>query len=113
MSTMCVNQDHQVVGKTRVLDTGVFAVGCDLECGRLCSLEHTVHLIEVDITEQRGNHSALWDAAATIRFQHDLQQVHHVIIVNSLRHFGQQQVMPNVVKIAAQVEIYDARLAPI
>ena len=59
------------------------------------------------------HHSTLRDAAATICFQHDFQQVHHVIIVDSLRHFGQQQVVPNVVKIAAQVEIYYARLAPI
>ena len=98
-----------IVSKSRILDPGVLAVACCL----LCSLEHTVHLIEVDITEQWGDHSALRDAAATIRFQHDLHQVHHVIIVDSLRHFDQQQVVPNVVKIAAQVEIYDARLAPI
>src|SRR5215468_10248515 len=94
MSTVCVDQDHEIVSKTRILDPCVLAVAC----GLLCSLKHTVHLIEVDITEQWGDHSALRDAAATIRFQHDFQQVHHVIIVDSLRHFGQQQVVPNVVK---------------
>src|SRR5262245_25398314 len=94
MTTVCVDQDHQIVSKTRILDVGVFAVAC----GLLCSFKHTVYLIEVDITEQWGDHSALWNTAATIRFQHDLQQVHHVVIVDSLRHLGQQQVMPNVVK---------------
>src|SRR5262249_29489110 len=107
MSTVCVDQDHQIIGETRVLDVGVFAVAC----GLLGSLEHTVHLIEVDITEQWGDHSALRDATATVRFQHDLQQVHHVIIVDSLRYLGQQQIVLNVVKVAAQIKIYDARLA--
>src|SRR5262249_46003038 len=54
---------------------------------------------------ERGDHSTLWNAAATIRFQHDLQQVHHVIIVDSLRHLGQQPVVPNVVKVAPQIKI--------
>src|SRR5262249_11533202 len=89
MSTVCVDQDHQIVSKARILDPGVLAVACRL----LRPLEHTVYLIEVDVTEQWGDHSALWNAAATIRFQHDLQQVHHVIIVDSLCHLGQQQVV--------------------
>jgi hypothetical protein len=36
--------------------------------------------------------------------------VHHVIIVDSLRHLVQQPVVPNVVKVATQIKIYDARL---
>src|SRR6516225_6508409 len=108
MSRIGIDQDHEVICKTRILEPSVLAVACCL----LRPLEHTVHLIEVDITEQWGDHSALRDAAATIRFQHDLQQVHHVIIVDSLRHLGQQQVVPDVVKIAPQVEIYDACLVP-
>ena len=48
MSTVCVDQDHEIVSKTRILDPYVLAVAC----GLLCSLKHTVHLIEVDITEQ-------------------------------------------------------------
>jgi site-specific DNA recombinase len=57
-----------------------------------------------------SNHSALRDAASTIGFQHDLQQVHHIIIIDSFRHFGQQSVVPDVVKIAPQIDIYDACL---
>jgi hypothetical protein len=36
--------------------------------------------------------------------------VHHVIVIDSLRHLGQQTVVPNVVKVAPQIEIYDACL---
>jgi hypothetical protein len=46
----------------------------------LCSLKHAIHLIEVDVTEQWGDHPALRDATSTVGFQHDLQQVHHVIV---------------------------------
>ena len=106
MPRVGVHQDHQIVSKTRILDVGVLAVACDL----LCPLEHPVYLVEVEITEQWGDHSALRDAASTIGFQHDLQQVHHIIIIDSLRHFGQQSVVPDVVKIAPQIDIYDACL---
>ena len=45
-----------------------------------------------------------------IGFQHDLQQVHHVWVIHPPCHLGQQPVMPDVVKIAAQVDVYDACL---
>src|SRR5215510_6357379 len=106
MSRMGVDQDHEIICKPRVLDARV----CSISGGLLRPLEHTVHLIEVDIAEQWGDHPALQDAAATIGLQHDLQQVHYVIIVDSLRHLGQLQVVPNVVKVAAQIKIYDASL---
>src|SRR5262249_5267585 len=108
MSRMGVDQNHQIVSESRILDPSVLTVACCL----LCPLEHSVYLIEVDIAEQWGDHPALRNAVATIGLQHDLQQVHHVIIVDSLRNFGQQPVMPNVVKVAAQVKIYDACLVP-
>src|SRR5215471_21328659 len=106
MSRMGVDQNHQVISESRILDPSVLTVACCL----LRPLEHSVYLIEIDITEQRGGHPTLWNAASTIGFQHDLQQVHHVIIVDSFRHLGQQPVVPNVVKVAAQIKIYDARL---
>src|SRR5262245_30219660 len=106
MSRMGVDQDHEIISESRVLDTRVRSVSG----GLLRPLEHAVHLIKVDITEQRGDHSPLWNAAVTLGLQHALQQVHHVIIVDSLRHLGQQPVVPNVVKVAAQIKIYDARL---
>jgi len=46
----------------------------------------------------------------TIGFEHDLQQAHHVCIIHPSCHLGQQTIMSNVVKIAAQVDVYDACL---
>src|SRR6266481_5642913 len=106
MPRVGIHQDHQIVSKTRILDAGVLAVACHL----FCPLEHSVYLGEVEITEQWGDHSALRDAASTIGFQHDLQQVHYIIVIDSFRHFGQQSVVPNVVKIAPKIDIYDACL---
>ena len=57
-----------------------------------------------------GDHTALRDAASTVGFQHDLQQVHHVWVIHPACYLGQQPVVPDVVKIAAQVDVYDARL---
>src|SRR5262249_9268218 len=102
------DQDHQVIRETCVLDPSVLAIAR----GLLCPLEHTVYLVEVDIAEQWGEHPALWNATSAVGLQHNFQQVHHVIIVDSLCHLGQQTVMPNVVKVAFQVEIYDACLVP-
>ena len=57
-----------------------------------------------------SNHSTLRDSTSTVGFQHDFQQVHHIIVIDSLRYLGQQTVVPNVVKVAPQIEIYDACL---
>src|SRR5246127_3348261 len=73
-----VNQDHQIVNKTRVLDEGVLAGARSL----LRPLQHPIHLIEVEIAEQWRDHSALRDASLTIGFEHNLQQVHHVADVD-------------------------------
>ena len=51
------------------------------------------------------------NAASTVGFEHDLQQAHHVCIIYSSCHLGQQPVVPNIVKIAAQVDVYDVCLA--
>src|SRR3974377_618356 len=101
MLRVSINQDHQIVCKKRVLHVGVLAAACPL----LCPLKHSIHLSEVEIAEQWGDHTALRDAASSIGFQHDFQQVHHVIIVDSFRYLCQQPVMPDVVKIAAQVDV--------
>src|SRR5215475_15168067 len=48
MTFVGVDQDHQVVSEPRIFDIGVLAVACDFPR----SLQHFVHLIEVEITEQ-------------------------------------------------------------
>src|SRR5215475_15197320 len=49
MSWVGVNQDHQVIRKSCVLDVGVLAVAR----GLFRPLQHPVHLGEVKVTEQR------------------------------------------------------------
>ena len=51
------------------------------------------------------------DAASTVGFQHNLQQVHHIWIIHPPCYLGQQPVVPDIVKIAAQVNVYDVCLA--
>src|SRR5262245_55466531 len=106
MTQLGVYQNHQHIVETRILDVGVLAVAC----GLLCPLEHTVHLVEVEIAEQWRDHPALRNAISTVGFQHNLQQVQHVIIVDSFRYLAQQSVVPNVVKVAPQINVYDACL---
>src|SRR5271156_2523147 len=107
MSLVGVDQDHQVVRESRIFDVGVLAVTRSL----LRPLQHPVDLGEVDVTEQRRNHPALRNALLPAGFEHDLQQVHHVRIVHALSDFRQQPIVPDIVEIAAQVDVYDARLA--
>ena len=54
------------------------------------------------------DHPALRDATSTVGFQHDLQQVHHVRVIHTTYHLVQQPVVPDIVKVAAQVDVYDA-----
>jgi hypothetical protein len=40
----------------------------------------------------------LRNAVSSVGFQHDLQQVHDIVVVDSLRDLDQQPVVPNAVK---------------
>jgi hypothetical protein len=101
MSHMGVDQYHQSIGESRVLDRGVLAEACCL----LCPLQHTVCLMEVDLQSSGETTPALWNAASTVGLQHDLQQVHHVGVVDLLCNLGQQTVLPNVVEVAPQINV--------
>jgi len=89
-----VDQDHQIIGKTCVLDAGVLAVTRGLSR----SLQHFVHLVEVEIAEQWRNHPALRDATSTVGLEHQLQQMQHVRVIHPLCYFGQEPIMSDVVK---------------
>src|SRR5262245_52136664 len=69
-----------------------------------------MHLGEVDMAEQCGDPAPLSNVASTVRFRDDLHKVHYVCVICPPCHFGQQPVVPDVVKIAAQVDVYDACL---
>src|SRR5712671_4201833 len=58
MPPVGVDQDHQIVCESRIFDVGVLAIACDLPR----SLQHPVHLIEVEVTEQRRDYTALRNA---------------------------------------------------
>src|SRR5947209_5536248 len=48
MSLIGVDQDHQIVCESRIFDVGVLAIAGDLPR----SLQHSIHLIEVEVAEQ-------------------------------------------------------------
>src|SRR6516162_10320768 len=74
------------------------------------SLQHPIHLIEVEVAEQGRDYSALWNALLARSFQHDFQKMHDVHVINPLSHFFQQPVVPDIVKVGSQVKVEDARL---
>ena len=108
MSLVGVDQDHQIVSEPRIFDVGVLAISRDLPR----PLQHLVHLIEVKVAEQGRDDSALWNALLARSLQHNLQKVHDVRVVDPPRHFRQQPVVPNIVKIGAQINVEDPRLPP-
>src|SRR5712691_5599979 len=55
LPTVVVDEDHQVVGVARVLDVRVLAFARD----RLRPLQHRIHLNEIDVAEEGGDHAAL------------------------------------------------------
>src|SRR6266853_1085440 len=55
----------------------------------------------------RSHNPALRNALLAVGLEHDLQQVQYVHIVNPPRHLRQQPIVPDIVEIAAQVDIYD------
>jgi site-specific DNA recombinase len=57
-----------------------------------------------------SNDSALWNALLARSLQHNLQKVHDVRVVYPLCHFRQQPVVPNIVKVGAQIKVEDPRL---
>jgi hypothetical protein len=57
-----------------------------------------------------SDYAALWNALLARSFQHDLQKVHDVRVINPLCHFFQQPVVPDIVKVGPQVKVEDARL---
>ena len=99
MSLIGVDQDHQIVGEPRIFDVGVLAIAGDLPR----SLQHSIHLIEVEVTEQGRDYSALWNALLARSFQHDLQKMHDFRVINPLCHFFQQPVVPDIVKVGSHV----------
>src|SRR6202007_2509607 len=106
MSLIGVDQDHQIVCEPRIFDVGVLAIAGDLPR----SLQHSIHLIEVEVTEQGRDYTALWNALLAGSLQHNLQKMHDFRVINPLSHFFQQPAVPDIVKVGSQVDVENARL---
>ena len=63
MSRVGVYQDHQIVSESRVFDAGVLPVTRDF----FRSLQHPIHLGEIDIAEQRRDYAL--NAKDNFRFE--------------------------------------------
>src|SRR5215210_3228548 len=57
MSRMSVDQDYQIVSEPRIFDGGEPALARNL----LCPLQHSIHLIKVEVAEERRDDTALRD----------------------------------------------------
>src|SRR5215467_400054 len=100
---MTVDQDHQIVGEPGVLDFHPRPLASDF----LRPLQHLVHLIKVEITEQGRNHPALRNTLLPRRLQQQLEQPQHLSIADPSSHFFQQEVMPYRVKVGSEIKIDD------
>src|SRR4051794_29045655 len=106
MPPVGVDQDHQIVCEPRIFDVGVLAIACDFPR----SLQHPVHLIEVEVTEQRRDDTALRNAHLAGSLKYHLQKMHDVRIINPLHHLLQQSIVADVVEVGPQVKVENARL---
>src|SRR5215831_241265 len=78
LSGMTVDQDHQIVGEPSVLDLHPRAFASDF----FGPLQHLIHLIEVEITEQGRNHPALRNTLLPRRLHQQLEQPQHLGIAD-------------------------------
>ena len=82
MPRMGIHQHHQVIRKPCILDGRVLLIACGFD--RL--LQHFIYPGEIDVADQRRNHTALRNPFLPRRFQDHLEQPHHRIILHSLSH---------------------------
>src|SRR6516165_8285009 len=98
---MGVNQDHHVIRKTRVLHMGVSSA--PRRGSRL--LQHSVYLVEIKITENGRNHSALRDSFPPRRLQDQVEKPHHLCLLDPSSYLLQQQIMLNAVEVGSEIKI--------
>src|SRR5215471_10262625 len=97
-----------IVGEPGVLDFHPRPLASD--CFR--PLQHPVHLIEVEITEQGRNHLTLRNTLLPRRPQQQLEQPQHLGIAHPPSHFFQYEVMLYRVQVGSEVKIDDVGQTP-
>jgi hypothetical protein len=102
-SLKAIYEDNQVVGIPGIVKVLIFASASDF----LGTLQHFIHLVEIDITEQGRNHPSLRNPSFATSFQNKVQQRHHPSIVDSFGYLLEEQVMPNMIKVGLEVHIND------
>src|SRR5215510_11343611 len=103
---MRADQDDQIIGKPAVLNC---CPPSDLGDGP-GTLQHLVHLIQVEVTEQRGVHRTLWYSLLACRFEQQLQQVYDLRIVHSPRDLCQHLMVSDVIEVRVEIEINNVGL---
>src|SRR5882724_10585541 len=64
-----------------------------------------IYLIEIEVTEQRRNHSTLGNSLLPSCLQDHLEQPHHIIILHTSSHLLEQQVVLHIIEVGPQVKI--------
>ncbi len=99
-----IDQDHDVIGKARVLQVRVQAATRN----RFGPLQPSVDLGEVQVAEQRCEYIALNDVLLARGLQDQFEHRQHVRIADPLGHLRQQDIMSDVVEVSGEVNIQDA-----
>src|SRR5712691_2966863 len=107
LARMPVHQDHKIIGEPGVLDIRPSLSTSDL----LRSLQHRVHLVEIHVTEQWRNHSALRNTLSARRLQHHPEEPQHRVVAHPTRNLLEYDVMSHRIEIRSQVEVNDVGLA--
>ncbi len=102
-----VHQNHQIIGESGVLDHRPSLPAGDF----FRPLQHLVHFIQVQVTEQRRNHPALRNTLLPRRLQNQFEEPQNLIIAHSPGHLLQHDMMPYRVKVASQIKVDDVGLA--
>src|SRR5271155_4106054 len=104
MPRMGVNQYHQVVRKSRLLNIGVFSSA--RACHRL--FQHPIYLCEIEVTEHWRNHPAWRNSLCPGGLPDHLQESHHRCILGPPCYFPEQQRMLHIVTVGPEVQIDDS-----
>ncbi len=107
MPRVGVDQHHQIIRISRVLNIGVLSPSR----GGNRLFQHTVYLSEIDVAEYWRDHPALGNSFCPGRLQDHLQELHHRCILNPPCHLLQEQRMLNIVKVGAEIQIDDSCLS--